>query len=77
MSNDVRFLVECLSNDLTEMLMSTYGWDAQKSMDVLYNSDTYAKLENPRSGLYYQGALYVFSYLQEEIERGKINQNKS
>jgi hypothetical protein len=73
MSKDVRFLVECLSNDLVAMLMSTYGWDTKKSMDVLYNSQTYSMLENPLSGLYYQGAVYVFTYLQEEIERGKVN----
>jgi len=73
MSKDVRFLVECLSNDLVAMLMSTYCWDTKKSMDVLYNSQTYSMLENPLSGLYYQGAVYVFTYLQEEIERGKVN----
>lgn len=69
----MRFLVECLSNDLTGMLMDTYGWDVQKAMDVLYNSNNYSKLEDPRSGLYYQSSIYVFSFLQEEIERGIVS----
>lgn len=72
MTKDERFLVECLSNDLVELLMNEYQWDIQKAMDVLYNSVTFSKLEDPRSGLYYQGSLYVFSYLKNEIESGKM-----
>ena len=70
---DKRFLVECLSNELVERLMAAYDWDIQKAMDVLYNSETFAKLEDERSGLYYQGDVYVFSYLREEIEKAKVH----
>lgn len=69
MNNEVQFLVECLSTELTTMLMDTYGWDMRKALDELYGSDTYAKLCDPETGLYYQGAVYVFSYLKNEIER--------
>lgn len=31
---------------------------------------TYRKLEDERSGLYYQSALYVFQYLKNEMETG-------
>ena len=55
------------------MLMSDYGRDLQKSMDVLYSSETFAKLEDERSGLYYQGAIYVYSFLKQEIEKGTID----
>lgn len=68
MTNDVRFLVECLSKELIELLMQDYNWDIEKAIDVLYSSNTYAKLEDSRTGLYYQGAVYVYSYLKEEIE---------
>ena len=67
------FLVESLGKELIEMLMSDYGWDLQKSMDVLYSSETFAKLEDERSGLYYQGAIYVYSFLKQEIEKGTID----
>ncbi len=69
---DMKLLVEYLSNELVERLMNTYEWDIQKAMNVLYNSETFSKLEDPRSGLYYQGDVYVFSFLKEEIENGKI-----
>lgn len=51
MNKEKQFLVESLGKELIEMLMSDYGWDLQKSMDVLYSSETFAKLEDERSGL--------------------------
>lgn len=72
MDNDIQFQIECLTVELTELLMSTYGWDIQRSLDTLYASDTYSKLNDPECGLYYEGAVYVFSFLKNEIEYGKI-----
>ena len=73
MNKEKQFLVESLGKELIEMLMSDYGWNLQKSMDVLYSSETFAKLEDERSGLYYQGAIYVYSFLNQEIEKGTID----
>ena len=73
MNKEKQFLVESLGKELIEMLMSDYGWKLQKSMDVLYSSETFAKLEDERSGLYYQGAIYVYSFLKQEIEKGTID----
>lgn len=42
-------------------------------MDILYSSETFAKLEDEHSGLYYQGAIYVYSFLKQEIEKGIID----
>ena len=70
MNKEKQFLVESLGKELIEMLMSDYGWDLQKSM---YSSETFAKLEDERSGLYYQGAIYVYSFLKQEIEKGTID----
>lgn len=69
MNNDVQFLVECLSTELVTMLMESYDWDIRKALDELYGSDTYTKLCDPETGLYYQSSVYVFSYLKNEIER--------
>lgn len=72
MSEDVQFQVECLSTELVEMLMDKYGWDMKKAFDELYSSETYKRLCNPDSGLYYESAIYVFSYLQNEFETGIV-----
>lgn len=43
-----------------------------EALDILYNSETYAKLQEPRTGLYFQSPVYVFDFLQRELEQGKI-----
>jgi len=72
MTKDIRMEVEFLATDLTLMLMEHYGWDMMKALDVLYGSETFARVNDPECGLYYQGALYVFSFLKNEIETGKV-----
>lgn len=72
MNKDMQLQIEFLAADLTEMLMDEYGWDMPKALDELYNSKTFEKLNDPRCGLYFQGAVYIFSYLKNEIETGKI-----
>lgn len=67
---DKQFLIECLAKDLIDMLMEDYQWDMQKCIDVLYSSETFAKLEDERTRLYYQGAVYVYEYLKNELEMG-------
>ena len=72
MTKDIRMEVEFLATDLTQMLMEHYGWDMMKSLDVLYGSETFARLNDPECCLYYQVAVYVFSFLKNEIETGKV-----
>lgn len=72
MSNDVQFLIECLAAELTEMLMEEYGWDMRRAIDELYSSQTFQRLNDPECGLYYESAVYIFSFLKNEIETGKI-----
>ena len=52
--------------------MEEYGLTDMEAINLLYQSNTFAKIEDPQTGLYYQGAVYVFEYLQEEID-GKRN----
>lgn len=72
MSDDIQFQIECLSTELVEMLMQKYDWDIKKAFDELYSSETYRRLCNTACGLYYESAVYVFSYLEEEMETGKV-----
>lgn len=72
MTQDIQFQVECLAAELAEMLMSEYDWDIRRALDELYRSQTFAKLHDPECGLYYQGAVYIFQFLKNEIETGKL-----
>lgn len=72
MTQNIQFQIECLATELTGMLMTEYGWDIRRALDELYTSETFAKLNDPECGLYYQGAVYIFQFLKSEIETGKI-----
>lgn len=73
MSKNIQFQIECVSTELTEMLMKKYGWSTKKALDQLYASETFKRLCTPACGLYYEGAVYVFSLLENEIEKGVLN----
>ncbi len=72
MTADIQFQIECLTAELAEMLMAEYGWDIRRALDELYSSVTFAKLNDPDCGLYYQGAVYIFQFLKSEIETGRV-----
>ena len=68
MNEDIQFQIECLSTELVEMLMQKYGWDMKKALDEFFVFVFFFCLCIPASGLYYEGAVYVFSYLENEME---------
>lgn len=72
MNKDIQFQIECLTSELIRKLISTYGWDIKQAFDELYKSETFARLNDPECGLYYESAVYVFSFLKNEIETEKI-----
>ena len=43
-----------------------------EALAIIFNSDTYQKLMNDSTGLYYQSPRYVFLFLFNEIKNGKI-----
>lgn len=53
--------------DLIQILMEEYGYTLEKAMDTLYNSETFARLQNAETGLYYQSPGYVYSFLANEL----------
>ena len=72
MSADFEYMKESLATDLAELLSKEYNMSITEAIDTLYDSDTYAQLCNPASGLYFQSTRYVYSFLQEELRTGKI-----
>ncbi len=70
---DKQFMIECLTSDIIMMLMEDRGLSMADAMSLLYNSKTYEKLEDERTGLYYQGAVYVMEFLEEELQKAETN----
>ena len=71
-TNDFEYMKEAMAADLAEILSNDLELTIPEALDILYNSETYLKLSDPNTGLYFQSTLYVYSYLQQEISTGKI-----
>ena len=69
---DFDYMLEGMTRDLTVLLMERRRMPMTDALDTLYNSETYEKLSDPRSGLYFQSPGYVYDFLDKEIEYGKM-----
>lgn len=59
--------------DLASMLMDKdKSLSMEQALSWVFNSDTYQKLLDDKTRLYFQSPRYVFSYLENELETGKM-----
>ena len=52
--------------------MVDYHLDLEKALDLVYSSDIFQKLSDPATALFKEGPVYIYSYLKDELEKGKI-----
>lgn len=67
----INILQEDLYANLVEILMEEWHLSMQNALSVLYNSDTFALIQDTGTGLYYQSIGYVYTFLEEELRKGK------
>ena len=60
---------EDIVKDMISRLMEERGLSMQDAFDAVYNSRLFAKLGDPKTGLYFQSSGYVYSYLEDELDR--------
>ena len=66
-AGQIKMMQEDMYADLIQLLMEEYDYTLEKAMDTLYNSETFARLQNAETGLYYQSPGYVYSFLANEL----------
>ena len=66
-TSERQFLIETLCEDLIPMIMKEFQLTDKEAIDKLYTSNTFSKIEDEKTGLYYQGAVYVFDIFKEEF----------
>ena len=66
-AGQIKMMQEDMYADLIQLLMEEYGYTLEKAMDTFYNSETFARLQNAETGLYYQSPGYVYSFLANEL----------
>ena len=64
---EFQYMVEGITSDLIQLLMDRESYPLPQAVDAVYNSDIYAALQRPSSGLYSQSSGYVYLYLRSEL----------
>ena len=72
MSEHFQYLKEGLVADLVYRVMTESHLDLEKALDVVYSSEIFQKLSDPATGLFKEGPAYIYSYLKDELGKGKI-----
>lgn len=67
----IESMQEDMTADLLSILMEDRNMSMQDAMLLFYNSDTYARLQDAESGLYYQSPGYVLDCLDNELTTGR------
>lgn len=67
------YQIECTTRDLADKLVGDFSMTVPQALRVVYNSETYEKLINPKTGLYFQSPLYVYDFLKNEVFTGKMS----
>lgn len=70
---DFEYQIECTTRDLADKLVGDFSMTVPQALRVIYNSETYEKLINPKTGLYFQSPLYVYDFLKNEVLTGKMS----
>ncbi len=65
------YMIEELTKDIIKLLVSEKNISMQTALNIVYSSDTYQRLCNLSSGLYFQSTPYVYEFLTNELETGK------
>lgn len=68
----IQMMQEDMYAELVQLLMEQWRYSMDKALETLYNSDTFARLQDKDTGLYYQSPGYVFSFLDNELKSGRM-----
>lgn len=68
----IQFLIEEMTREIIFSLMEDWHCDMETALGMYYNSDTFERVSNPATGLYYQSSGYVYDFLKNELLTGKI-----
>lgn len=70
--NKIKFLIDLLVENLTRYLMEDKGMTLIEALSTVYNSQTYEKITDISTGLYYQSSGYNYDILEHELKYGKV-----
>ena len=67
-----QLMKEDICVELAVYLMDDYHCSREEAIDMLYTSDTFERLQDDATGLYYQSPGYVYSFLDNELKKATV-----
>ena len=68
----IQLLKDDLCVEIAGYLVDDFHYTPEEAIDVLYTSETFDRLQDNDTGLYYQSAGYVYSFLQNELTKARV-----
>ena len=69
-NEQIDMMKEDVCAELIALLMKDRHCTMPEAIDMLYNSDTYRRIQDQSTGLYYQSPGYTYAFLQQEFLTG-------
>ena len=66
MNSEQQILLDGATSDLVECIIRYEGVTMPDALDMVYKSKLYQKMEEPLTGLYREGPIYLYDMLCEE-----------
>ena len=67
-------LMEYITQDIVAFLVEDRKLDYTEAMRLFYTSETYGRVLDEETGLYLEGAAYIYDILKTELDNGKLTQ---
>ena len=68
----IRYLTEGIVKDIVSYLMEDERLSMTEAIALFYNAETFARLSDPKTGLYVESSAYVYEILKAEMKMGRI-----
>lgn len=70
--NEKQAMMNDMVRELVTLLMEDRGMQMEEALDTVFNSDTYARVTEEKTKLYFQSPRYVYDFLKTELLTGKM-----
>ena len=72
-AGQIGILINARIKDMAMWLMEDFKYSLEEALDCVYNSELFEKLQDLKTGLYYQSSGYNYELQKEEMKYGKIS----
>ena len=73
MNEKMEMMADMVKNLALLLVEQNADLTMEQALSMVFNSDTYRKVMDERTHVYYQSPKYVFAFLEEEMKTGKFS----